>query len=112
MKNKILLIILFTGITVLPVSDYSLWIDEATTAFMASQQSFDDLYQTLTSANTSEVQMPGYILFIWGWEKISGYSEYALRLSNVFFMALVFTFLFYSPLPNRFKIIASTIIAL
>lgn len=80
----VLLIISFLG-----VNGWSLWLDESSTAMLASIPSFNGLVETMINWNGSESQMPLYILFMWIWEKLFGHTEYALRMSNVF-MVVVF----------------------
>lgn len=71
------------------VTSWSLWVDEAITAEMYSVGSFSELITQFKIRPGSEVQMPGWIVFMWGWCKIFGNSEYALRLSNLVFMGLL-----------------------
>lgn len=80
----VLLMISFLG-----VNGWSLWLDESSTAMLASIPSFNGLVETMINWNGSESQMPLYILFMWIWEKLFGHTEYALRMSNVF-MVVVF----------------------
>lgn len=65
------------------VSGDSFWIDEGNAAGKALQSSIQDWYQALVSQGGSDAQMPGYMLYIWAWEKIFGSGEYALRASNI-----------------------------
>ena len=112
MKNKIILIIIFSVISLVPISNYSLWIDESTTAFFASQTRFEDLNQELFKARTSEVQMPGYIYYMWVWEKIFGHKEFMLRLSNIPFIIILLILIAFAPLSDRMKILLGFFISL
>ncbi len=67
----------------LAITDQSLWIDEGNTAAKAIQASLSAWWTTFVSAKGSDLQMPGYMLFEWGWAKIFGSSEIALRASNI-----------------------------
>ena len=111
MKNKTILIIFFTLVSLLAISNYSLWIDESTTAYFASQTSIADLNTELLDARTSEVQMPGYIYFMWGWEKLFGHNEFILRLSNLPFLVILLIVIAFAPLTDRMKIILGLFIS-
>jgi hypothetical protein len=66
----------------LAISGQSFWIDEAVTGNAAVQPTLRLWWQTLASVNGSDVQMPLYMLYTWGWEKPFGGSEISLRLAN------------------------------
>ncbi len=61
----------------------SFWIDEGTTAMLGLQPSLRALWATARELRTSELQMPLYSLYQWGWARFAGRSEYILRLSNL-----------------------------
>ena len=107
MKNKILFILIFSFISLIPITNFSLWIDEATTAYYASQLNLIDLNNKIFSARTSEIQMPGYIYYIWVWEKLFGHNEFILRLSNFPFIVILIIVIAFAPLTNRMKILLS-----
>lgn len=91
-KNLIISIsvILATAvILLLSVNNWSLWLDEAITVEMYSVGSFTELIGQFSAYNGSEVQMPGWITFMWAWIKLFGNSEYALRSSNFLFIAIL-----------------------
>jgi hypothetical protein len=67
----------------LAVTNQSLWIDEAMTAIKAIQPTWGAFEHIMINDRASDVQMPLYMLFIWGWEKFAGSSEYALRAANI-----------------------------
>jgi len=71
------------------VTDQSLWIDESTTAWLASHPTLKELINTQINFSGSETQMPFYIWYIWGWVKIFGIGELSLRMSNIPFLFLL-----------------------
>lgn len=66
----------------------SFWIDEGNAAFKAVQGTFSGWYDTLVTSGGSDAQMPGFMIYGWGWEKLFGRSEFALRASNLPWYAL------------------------
>ena len=74
------------------VSTQSLWIDEANSAIKAIAPTFSAFADEMGSDRGSDLQMPLYMLMLWGWEKIFGHSEFSLRAMNIplFAIALVF----------------------
>jgi len=89
-RNKELWIIfgLTLVVGILSVSRDSLWIDEAQSAFPAVQENLAGWWASIIKGHGSEVQMPGYLLLLWIWEKAFGASEYALRSLNMIFLLL------------------------
>jgi hypothetical protein len=75
-------------ITLLAISGDSLWIDEFGSFLYASQQSLSDFWALSARDSDSHAQMPLYHLYLWSWTTIFGYSEYALRLANIPWVAL------------------------
>lgn len=71
----------------LAVSGESFWIDEADSAFWAMQPGLAQWAAALQKI-PSDVQMGGYGLQLWGWEKVAGASEWGLRLNNVIWLAV------------------------
>ena len=73
------------------VSNQSLWIDEANSAIKAIAPTFSAFADEMGSDRGSDLQMPLYMLMLWGWEKIFGRSEFALRAMNIplFVIALI-----------------------
>lgn len=63
----------------------SLWIDEANSASKAIKPDFSSFVELLKSDRGSDLQMPSYMVALWGWEKIFGKTEYALRSLNIMF---------------------------
>ena len=65
------------------ISGRSLWIDEAATAAQAMQPTLGSWWQLLVEEKTAHLQMPLYMLYIWGYEKVFGSGEWLLRLANL-----------------------------
>ncbi len=65
------------------VTSQSLWIDEANSAIKAMAPTFTDFVDGMTSDRGSDLQMPLYMVMLWGWEKVFGHSEFALRAMNI-----------------------------
>ena len=107
-QKVLLLVCLFFAISVIPISSTSIWIDEATTAYLASQDTFFALLDKFLTLSTSESLMPGYILYSWIWEKAFGHSELSLRLSNLppFLLLLLSVYFLPRKASFRFTIIA------
>lgn len=63
----------------------SLWIDEANSASKAIQPNLSAFVGLLKADRGSDLQMPAYMVALWGWEKIVGKTEYALRSLNIMF---------------------------
>jgi hypothetical protein len=61
----------------------SLWIDEAQTALKAIPPTLHGLWQALDSEHNSNMQLPFYMLWVWGWARVFGVSELAIRLANL-----------------------------
>lgn len=86
--NEYSLTILLLVICVLCVNNWSLWLDESSTACLASIPTFQGFIDKLSVWQGSESQMPLYIGSMWAWEKIFGHTEYALRFFNVFIVLI------------------------
>ena len=63
------------------ISGESFWIDELTTAVLASQPTWGDLREKVATFG-SEAQMPLFTIYTWLWAKIFGTGELALRWAN------------------------------
>jgi len=86
------LIIISAGIALFSVSSQSLWIDEANSAVKAVQPTWGSFVQAMRSERGSDLQMPLYMGALWGWDKMAGSSEYALRAMNIpLFIAAIAT---------------------
>ncbi len=70
-------------ICMVATSGRSLWIDEAATAVQAMQPTLSTWWQLLVQEKTAHLQMPLYMLYIWGFEKLFGSGEWTLRLANL-----------------------------
>ena len=65
------------------VSRQSLWIDESLTAVKAMQPDFQAWWASMASQRASDLQMPGYMFYIWAFVRLMGHSEWALRAGNI-----------------------------
>jgi hypothetical protein len=80
---------------VLAISSDSFWIDEYLSAHHAAQPTLAALWKSMLSeAHTDATKsnclhIPLYFLVLWGWEKVAGTSEWALRMSNLPFSVLI-----------------------
>lgn len=77
------------GLLSLAISSQSLWIDEGVAVRLAAQGSVKGLFLTLHRLNTSDPQMPLYLVYMWVWTRVFGAGEAALRASNVPFALLL-----------------------
>ena len=96
----------------LPITGESLWFDEGTTSFFAGQPTLSAVWQELTTTTFSESQMPGYILYMWGWEKLVGASEWALRMSNWPFLLALLLGLAWLPISRQQRWLVIGLVAL
>ncbi len=85
---QLLLAILAVAAACLAVSSQSLWIDEAETALKAMQPTLHGWWHALDYEHNSNMQLPLYMIYIWGWARIFGFSEIALRAANIPFFFL------------------------
>jgi len=67
----------------LALTNQSLWIDEGSAALKAMEPSLGGWWQALRSEGNSNLQLIGELFYLWGWEKIFGNTEIALRASNI-----------------------------
>jgi hypothetical protein len=72
----------------LTIRNWSLWTDEAFSAYIASHRTLVSLVSTLIHGDSSDLQTALYYIYLHGWEQLFGSSEVALRLSNVPFLFL------------------------
>ncbi len=83
----VIVIVLFAG--GLAVSDESLWIDEAHTAYKATQPDWSSFHHALMEDGGSDTNMPVYMAFMWLWDKVVGsHPEWLFRASNVVWYAV------------------------
>ncbi len=71
-------------VAALALTSRSFWIDECYSARFAQQPTLTACWDLLRQIKGSDPQMPFYVLWIWGCEKIVGSSELALRAVNFF----------------------------
>lgn len=90
-------------ISLVAITPGSLWNDEALTAMKAMQSSFHDWWQAMLVDKASDLQMPLYMIYVWGFAKIFGISEFALRVANIPWFAAG-TVAFMTALPGSKKI--------
>lgn len=78
---------LLTGLVLLwgvvAVTTQSFWMDEASAAMSATQPTLAGWWQYLSSHHGSDHQMPFYMLYLWGWVKVFGCTEWILRAANL-----------------------------
>jgi hypothetical protein len=86
----LLFVLLACAVACLAISSQSFWIDEAQTAFKAIPATLHGWWFALYGEHISNVQLPLYMLYIWGWARFFGVSEIALRAANApwFFLGL------------------------
>lgn len=79
----------------------SLWIDEAQTAAYAALLTPSEVWHKIHADNStgglSEGLMPLSMFMAWGWAKILGTSEWALRLPNLIYLGIGIALLRRSP---------------
>ncbi len=68
---------------VVAISSQSLWIDEALTAMKAQQPTLAGWWRAMVAERASDLQMPLYMIYVWGWVKVFGASEWMLRAANL-----------------------------
>jgi len=94
------------------ISRQSLWIDEAFMAAKASQPTLADWRQAMLEGGGSDLQMPLYMIYVWGFAKIFGLSEWALRAANIpWFVVGVAAFIRVAPQPQRLAVALVTLAA-
>jgi hypothetical protein len=96
------------SVSLVAISGRSLWIDEAATAIQAIQPTLKAWWQLLLQEKTAHLQMPLYMLYIWGYEKLFGCGEWTLRLANLpWFGAGSVAFVLGYPAAERRRLIAA-----
>ncbi len=78
---------ILAGTRILGITNQSLWFDEGYTVVLASASSFPKFLQSFAGYTTSEHLQPLYYFLIYGWAKIAGVSDAALRLPSALFSA-------------------------
>ncbi len=72
------------------ISNQSLWIDEAVTAWQAGLPSLKECWQQQIADHGSELQMPLFMVYLWSWEQFFDANEWSLRFSNLPWLILGF----------------------
>lgn len=65
------------------ISTQSYWIDEATSLIVAMSGNPHDAWKYAQAVGGSTIQMPLYHLYLYGWHKVFGGGEWAMRASNL-----------------------------
>jgi len=71
------------------ITTQSFWMDEGNAIFKAMMPSLRDMWNFSTHLGGSEIQMPFFMLSLWGWEKLVPSSEYFLRAINLPFLVVM-----------------------
>ena len=83
----------FLAVGGMAVSSQSFWIDEACTTWKARQPTLAAWWQEMKAMSGSDLQMPLYMVYVWGWHKIFGHGEWWMRAANIpWFLMGVLTF--------------------
>ena len=77
--------LLFSALLALAITRQSLWMDEGATVWFASHKSIVSFFSALIGVRGApgDAQMLFYLLYMWGWVKLWGTSELALRAANI-----------------------------
>jgi len=103
--------LLALAICFLAISNQSLWIDEAFMASKASQRTLTDWWHMMPKGSGSDLQMPLYMIYMWGFAKIFGLAEWTLRAANIpWFVAGAAAFVPAFPKSQRFAAAAVTLL--
>ena len=65
------------------ISSQSYWIDEALSLIVAMSSSPAEAWKHMQAVSGSTLQMPLYQVYLYGWHKIFGSGEWAMRASNL-----------------------------
>jgi hypothetical protein len=88
LSSSLLLLVatLVTGLCF--VNTQSFWMDEGNAIIKAIMPTPKAMLDFAKHLRGSEIQMPFFMITLWGWEKIVGHSEYLLRLVNLPFLVI------------------------
>ena len=75
-------------VLLLSISGESFWTDEITTATFASKATLSEFWASLATTG-SEMQMPLYSHYMWGWARVFGAGELSLRCANIPWMVFL-----------------------
>lgn len=81
-REAILIPLAVSVILLIPITDQSLWIDEAWTAYFVAQDDLWELWERLARGKYSDILTPFYLIYMRLWSKGFGLSEYSLRMAN------------------------------
>ncbi|MES2659791.1 MAG: hypothetical protein V4689_14325 [Verrucomicrobiota bacterium] len=87
--KTILLVFVSLGIGAVAIPHESFWMDEGGPAFKSLLPTLGDWWKMTLQLRGSDVQMPVYMASLWGWEKIMGNTEFALRAINLPFLVIM-----------------------
>jgi hypothetical protein len=88
-QSKYIVAFIAAGIIgAIAVTTQSLWIDEGAAAVKAMQPSVGGWWNALRTEGNSNLQLIFQLFYLWGWQKVFGSSEYALRSSNIPWFAI------------------------
>ena len=87
-RSLVILLLLAAGLGAVVITRQSFWIDEGGTAAVTYHPALAQWWKALVDDNSSSVQMPLYMFYLWGWAKAFGHGEWCLRLSNLPWLAL------------------------
>ncbi len=72
----------------LAISTQSYWIDECGVAYKAAMPTLADFWHKISTEGSADLQQPFHHFFAWGWVKLVGLNEFALRAGNIPFFLL------------------------
>ncbi len=87
--NLLVLVLLVLAVSFAAISSDSLWIDEGLSAYHAQANSAAGMWKSLLDEGNSNLQLPLYHFYLWGWAQIFGTSEFSLRGANAPLLFLV-----------------------
>src|SRR3984957_2783493 len=91
--------LLALAVCLIAISSQSFWIDEAFMAGKAAQPTLADWWHMMPKGSGSDLQMPLYMIYMWGFAKIFGLAEWNLRAANIPWFVIGFA-IFISALPK------------
>jgi hypothetical protein len=72
----------------LSIKGSTLWTDEAFSAWAASHRSLGSLFHSLRIGDSSDLQVGAWYIYLFGWARLFGHGELALRAANIPFAFL------------------------
>ena len=83
-RNQIIAILAASAaVAAIAISQQSYWIDEALSIIIAMTTTPAEALKYATAVSGSTLQMPFYHTYLFGWHKVFGQGEWALRASNL-----------------------------